>query len=201
MGAVVLREVPDPDAPGPVAANDLALVGVDYHVVGRALVVVTPLDRARSRLPDLDGPVLGARDHPLALAVEGDTGDVAGMPLERQQRVRVGGFDVVELDGVVARGGEEALIRGDAEAVDLGVGMLDRPRTDAGERFPEANRVVVAGWFIRTSVRARRAAALGPQHPCRTCAKNDRHGWWCEEGSSTSDLAPCVGLRDGECGQ
>lgn len=137
MRAVVLSQIPDADAAHAVAADDLALVGVDDDVVGRAAVVVAALDLAAARLPDLDGAVLGGGDHPLAFAVEGDAGDVARVALKGQQRVRVGGLDVVELDGVVAGGREEALVGGDAEAVDLGVRVLDRAGADAGEGLPE----------------------------------------------------------------
>jgi hypothetical protein len=59
--------------------------------------------------------------------VEGDAGDVARVAFECEQRVGVGGLDVEELDGMVACGGEVALVGGDAEAVDLGVWMLDGP--------------------------------------------------------------------------
>lgn len=131
VGAAVLGEVPDPDAAGPVAADDLALVGVYDDVVGRAAVVVAALDGAAARLPDLDGAVLRARDHPFALAVEGDAGDVACVTLEGEQRVRIGRLDIKELDRVVAGGGEEALVGRDAQAVDLRVGVLDRARADA----------------------------------------------------------------------
>lgn len=34
VGACVLGQVPEPDAPCSVAANNLALVGVDYDIVG-----------------------------------------------------------------------------------------------------------------------------------------------------------------------
>jgi hypothetical protein len=148
--ARVLGQVPDAHAAGAVAANDLALVGVDDDVVGGAAVVVAALYGAGARLPDLDGAVLGAGDHPLALAVEGDAGDVARVTLKGEERVGVGRLDVVELDGVVAGGGEEALVRGDAEAIDLRVWVLNGARTDARESFPEADRVVVAGWRLST---------------------------------------------------
>jgi len=63
--------------------------------------------------------------------VEGDPRDVAGVAFECEERVRVGGFYVVELNGVVAGGGEVALIGGDAEAIDLRVGVLDCARADS----------------------------------------------------------------------
>lgn len=141
MGAAVLGEIPDPDAAGPVAADDLALVRVDDDVVRGAAVVVAALDGAAAGLPDLDGAVLGARDHPLALAVEGDAGDVARVALECEQGVRVGRLDVEELDRVVAGGGEEALVGRDAQAVDLRVRVLDRAGADARESLPEPGEI------------------------------------------------------------
>lgn len=131
MTAAVLSQVPDLDTSRAVATDDLALVGVNDDVIGRASVVVTALDGACASLPDLDGAVLGARDHPLALAVERDARDVARVALERQQRVGVGALDVEQLDGVVAGRGEEALVGRDAQAVDLRVRVLDRARADA----------------------------------------------------------------------
>lgn len=131
MGAVVLSQVPDADTTTPVAADDLALVGVDHDVVDGTAVVVAALDGAAARLPDLHGAILRARDHPLALAVERDARDVARVALEGQQGVGVGRLDVEELDGVVARGGEEALVGRDTQAVDLRVGVLDRAGADA----------------------------------------------------------------------
>ena len=82
MGAVILGQVPNADAAVAVAADDLALVGVDDNVVCGAAVIVAALDDAAARLPDLDRAVLGASDHPLPLTVKGDAGDVARMALE-----------------------------------------------------------------------------------------------------------------------
>jgi len=140
VGAVVLGQVPHAYAAVAVAADDLALVGVDDDVVGGAAVVVAPLYGPAPRLPYLDGAVLGARHHPLALAVEGYARDVARVALEDEQRVRVGGFDIEELDRVVAGRGEEALVRRYAQAVHLRVGVLYGARADARERLPEAVR-------------------------------------------------------------
>ena len=44
---------------------------------------------------------------------------------------RRGRFHEVEFDGVVARRGEKAFVRGDAEAVDLRVGEVDLAGADA----------------------------------------------------------------------
>lgn len=136
--AVVLGKVPDLDAARAVAADDLALVGVDDNVVGGAAMVVAALDGAGACLPDLDSAVLGARHHPLALAMEGNAGDVARVALEGQQWVWVGALDVEQLDGMVAGGREEALVGRDAQAIDLGVWVLDRARADAREGLPES---------------------------------------------------------------
>lgn len=138
MRAVVLAKIPDAHASAAVAADDLALVGVDDNVVDRMAVGVGALHSAGARLPDLNGAILGARNHPLSLAVECDARNVTRVALEDGYGVGIGGLDVEELDGMVAGGGEEALVGGDAEAVDLGVGVLDGARADTGEGFPES---------------------------------------------------------------
>jgi hypothetical protein len=144
--ALVLAEVPDAHVAPAVAANELALVRMDDYIIHRCAVRVVALDAACARVPYLDSAVLGARYHPLALAVERNAGDVGRVAFEGQDGIGICGLDLVELDGVVAGGGEEALVGGDAEAVDLRIGVRDRAGADAGEGFPEADRVVVASW-------------------------------------------------------
>lgn len=63
--------------------------------------------------------------------MEGDAGDVAGVSFECEDWVWVCGFDVVELNVGVGGCGEETLVRTDAEAVDLRVGVLDCAGADA----------------------------------------------------------------------
>ena len=58
--------------------------------------------------------------------------DITSVALECEQRIRVRGLYIVELDGVVTRRSKEALVGRDAESIDLGVGMLDRSRAYAG---------------------------------------------------------------------
>lgn len=94
MRAIILGQVPDAHAARAVAADDLALVGMYDHIIGGTAVVVGALDGTRAGLPDLDGAVLGGGDHPLALAVEGDAGDVARVALEIQERIRIRALDV-----------------------------------------------------------------------------------------------------------
>lgn len=146
MRAFILPQVPDPHAAPSIAGNQLPLIRMNHHIVDRALVQIVPLNTPRPRIPDLDRAILGARDHPFALAMESDARDVARVPVERQHGVRIRGADVVELDVVVPRGGEVALVGRDAEPVDLGVRVLDCARADAREGFPEADRVVVTSW-------------------------------------------------------
>ena len=59
VGTLVLSQVPDPYITTPVAANQLSLVRVDDHVVDRHAMGVVALNIARSRIPDLNGAVLG----------------------------------------------------------------------------------------------------------------------------------------------
>lgn len=110
MATIILGQIPDLDAAGAVAADDLALVRVDHHIVGRAAVVIAALNSTRARLPNLYGAILGTGHHPLALAVERDAGDVARVALKGQQRIGVGALDVKQLDSVVAGGCEKALV-------------------------------------------------------------------------------------------
>ena len=60
------------------------------------------------------------------------------MTVEGEDRVRVCGLDVVELDRMVAGGGEVSLVGRDAKAVDLGVWVWDSPGAYTGESFPES---------------------------------------------------------------
>lgn len=92
---------------------------MDDHIVDRAPVQVVALDAPRARVPDLHRTVFGARHHPFALAVERDARDVARVSIEGEHGAWVGGADVVELDVVIARCGEVALVGGDTEAVYL----------------------------------------------------------------------------------
>lgn len=114
MGAVILCQVPDAHATRPVAADDLALIRVDNDVVCGASVIVASLNRARACFPNLNRAIFGAGDHPFALTMERNSSDVARVAFKGQEGIRVRGFDVVEFDRVMARGGEEALVWRDA---------------------------------------------------------------------------------------
>lgn len=137
MRAAVLCQVPDSDTPTMITADDLALVWVDNHIIDWRVVVVAALNGAGASFPDFHGPILGASNHPFPLAVECNAGDVVGVAFKCQDRVWVRGFDIVELDAVVACGGKKALVRRDTEAVDLGVRMLDSTRAYSGKSLPE----------------------------------------------------------------
>ena len=97
---------------------------MDDDVVGSGAMIVASLYGRIARLPDLNGSILGASDHPFPLAMEGDARDVARVALKAQDRIWIRRFYIEELDGVVAGGGNETFIGGDAETVDLRVGVL-----------------------------------------------------------------------------
>lgn len=137
MRTAVLGQVPDSDTPTMITADDLALVWVDDNVVDWRVVVVAALNGAGASFPDFHGSVLRASNHPFSLAVECNAGNVVGMALKGQNGVWVRGFDIVELDAVMACGGKKALVRRDTEAVDLGVRMLDSTRAYSGKSLPE----------------------------------------------------------------
>jgi hypothetical protein len=127
VATLILTQVPHAHGAGAVAADQLALVRVNDDVVDSAAVVVIPLHTAAPRVPDLDGAVLRRRDHPLTLAVEGHARDIAGVSLKGEHGGRVGGLDVIELNSVVPRGSEVALVGRDAEAIDLRVRVWNGP--------------------------------------------------------------------------
>lgn len=138
VGAHTLSQVPDPYHTSMITADEFPLVRVDDNVIDRSSVGVIALKTAGTGIPDLHSSILRARDHPLALAVEGNSGDVVGVALESHDRIGVGRLDVKELDIVVASSSEEAFVRGDTQAIDLGVRVLDGTGADARERLPKA---------------------------------------------------------------
>lgn len=146
MRAAVLSQVPDSDTPTMVTADDLPLVRVDNHIVDRRIVVVAALNGASASFPDLHSSILGASNHPLPLAVECNTCDVAGVAFKCQDRVRVRGLDVVKLDTVVACSSKKSLVGRDAKAVDLRVRVLDSTGANSGKGLPEP----VSGYQMRS---------------------------------------------------
>lgn len=72
--------------------------------------------------------------------MERDSRDVACVAFKRHDRIRVGGLDIEKLYIVVASSSKESLIRSDAQAIDLRVGVLNGSRTDTRKCFPEAEQ-------------------------------------------------------------
>lgn len=137
MRAVILGQVPDSDTSTTIAADDLALVRVDNYVIDWAAVAVAALNSAAAGLPNLDSAILRAGNHPFALTVERNAGDVVGMALEGQDWVWVCRFDIVELDAVMTSSCEESLVWRDTETVDLRIRVLDGTRADSRKSLPE----------------------------------------------------------------
>jgi hypothetical protein len=131
VATLVLTQIPHAHGARAVAADQLALVWVYDNVVDGTAVVVVSLHAATPRVPDLDCAVLGRCNHPLALAVEGNARDIAGVALKGEHGGRVGGLDVVKLDCVVPRGGEVTLVGRDAKAIDLRVRVWNGSGADA----------------------------------------------------------------------
>lgn len=94
-------------------------------VIDGSSVDVVALQATGTSIPDLYSSVLRAGDHPFPFAVECDSRDVACVTFEGHHRVGVSGLDVEELDIIVTRSGKESLIRGDAQAIDLRVRVLN----------------------------------------------------------------------------
>ncbi len=139
MRTLVLAQIPDTHVAATITTDELALVRMDDNIINREAtgVRVVALHRGRTRVPDLDRAVLGARDEPLALAVPAHARHVGIVPLELEHRVRVRVLDVVQLHRQSTGRGQKALVWRDAQPVHLRVRVLNRARADPRERFPE----------------------------------------------------------------
>ena len=69
---------------------------------------------------------------------------------------------------------KEALVGGDAETIYLGVRVLDCPRADARESFPETNCVIITSCLICQLGMARYVIVLMFNE--YTCTENHTHG-------------------------
>lgn len=143
MRAVVLSQIPYSDTSSPIAADDLALVWMDDHVIDWRSMAVTSLNSSTACLPNLDRSIFRACHHPLPLAMESHASDIICMTFESKERVWIGRLDVVELNTMVTGCCKKSLVGRDAESIDLGIGVLNCSRADTRERLPESNCVVV----------------------------------------------------------
>lgn len=125
-----LSQVPDSHRTGTIPADELSLVWVDDNIVNGRLVDIVALQTACASVPDLDGSVFRAGNHPLAFTVEGDSGDIVCVAIEGHDRVGVAGLDIVELDIGVSGGGEVTFIGRNTQTIHLRVGMLQSARAD-----------------------------------------------------------------------
>jgi len=74
---------------------------VDYDVVDGTAMVIISLHTARFRVPDLDGSVFAARNHPFRVAVKAHACDIAGVPFKSEVGLRIRTFEIVQLDGMM----------------------------------------------------------------------------------------------------
>jgi hypothetical protein len=187
----VLAKIPYAHITPAVTADKLALIGVDDHIVDGNTMGIVPLHIPAPRIPDLDGPILRRSHQPLGFTMKCNARDITSVSIKREDSIWVRRLDIVELDRVVARSGEVALIRRDTEAVDLRVWVRYRPGAYAREGFPETegwrsvqktrakppgghkpDRMVVAGYASVSAVCLQRGM-WGKR--TRTSAQNDRH--------------------------
>jgi hypothetical protein len=77
---------------------------VDDYVVNRVAMRVASLNSSRASLPYLDRAILRTCDHPFALTMKRDACDVSGVTFKCEERIRVRGLDIVELDSVMTCG-------------------------------------------------------------------------------------------------
>ena len=106
MGTFVLAQVPNSNVTAAVTGNQLPLVWMNDNIIDRDFVIIVALYASCPRVPDLYSAILGAGDHPFALAVESYASDVTGMAIEGEDGTWIRGPYVVEFDIVVAGSGE-----------------------------------------------------------------------------------------------
>lgn len=138
MCAYTLTQVPDTHHTSSVTTDELALVRVNDYVVDRGSVDIVTLQTTGSGIPNLDRTIFRACHHPLALTVEGNTGNIVGVTLEGHDGIRIRGLNVKEFDIVMARSSKKALVGSNAQAVHLRVGVLNGARADSRESLPKA---------------------------------------------------------------
>lgn len=120
MGALVLPQIPDPHISTTITRNKLALIGMNDNVIngsdmgddisnGGPMGVVA-LNASCPSVPDFDSAILGAGDHPFALAMEGYASDVSRMAIKREHRAWICRAYVIELDIVISSCGEVTLV-------------------------------------------------------------------------------------------
>lgn len=138
MRASTLTQVPYPNSPGTITANQLPLIRVDDNVVDRSLVRVIPLNGPRPGVPNLDGTILGASDHPFSLAMECNTSDIVGMALEGHHRACARcRLYIIEFDVQTACRCDISFVWGNAQPIHLRVWVLNGSRADARKSLPE----------------------------------------------------------------
>ena len=104
MSTPIFAQVPDANVSSTVTADKLALVGMNDNIVDRNSMRIVALNTAGASVPNLNGAVFGASDHPFPLAVKSYASNVTGMTFESKDRVRIGRLDIVEFD-IVSSGG------------------------------------------------------------------------------------------------
>lgn len=97
MGADALTKVPNADHTRMVTTDELALIGVNDHIIDRSSVNVITLQATRTSVPNLHSPIFRAGNHPFPFTVKRNSGNVVGVTFKRDHRVRVGRFDIEEL--------------------------------------------------------------------------------------------------------
>lgn len=124
MGALILTQIPDAYISTTITRNQLALIGMNddiingsdmgNHIPNRSAMGVVTLNTSSPSVPDLDSAILGAGDHPFALAMESYARDVSRMTIKREDRAWICRAYVIELDIVVSSCGKVTLVGRDA---------------------------------------------------------------------------------------
>lgn len=90
MSTDALAQVPDTDHTGVVTTDELALIGMNDHIIDCSPVDIIPLQATGTGIPDLHSSILGAGDHPFPFAVECHAGDVIRVTFKGNHGIGIG---------------------------------------------------------------------------------------------------------------
>ena len=89
MGTFILAKIPDSNIARSITADQFPLVRMNYNIIHWRSMAVVSLHVSGSCIPDLNGTIFGARDHPLAFAVKCNAGDIVTVAFKGDYRGRV----------------------------------------------------------------------------------------------------------------
>ena len=171
--ASVHLQVPDPHIAILISRNELCLIRVQCHRIHRGVALVLALVTLHSQIPNFDGLILRAREHPLAFTLEPHGCHIALVVIAAAYRglTLLAGclLDVEDLAVRIPGRRDQLFVVRNCQSVHLGIWEAERPADlFLLARFPEADLMVVARrreHHLGAHLRLRRDATLAQFYP------------------------------------